>query len=280
MRKAFFLVCFSLCFASLVFAKIDAKDYQEAINLFQSHKYNEAIEILQASIKQDPDQPFLFNLLGLIYAEQGESITSAEGSFEQAIRLDPNFADAYFNLASLYAKEGARPDLAAKYFEKTLKADPTYAKAYFGLGWFTLTSSHEAEKAAGYFKQTLEAFPEFSEAYYGLGLAYVQMGKAPLALESVSKLRNLGREDLASYLEMAIRGGELAPGFQEENSESGPAMQNTASFQESSGGEAQSSFDAPAPPSGKRPMAPAQPVSRESSQQDSSRSNSNPFQLH
>lgn len=219
MKKAlFFILC--LCFANnICFALINPADYRRAIKYLEEEKYNEAIEILQNSLKEDPDQATIYNLLGLIYLRQNESITSAIGSLEQAIRVDPNFAEAYFNLASVYAGAGNRPDLAAEYFKKTLEVDPKYVKAYFGLGWFTLTAKEDPGKAIEYFQKAISSFPEFAEAYYGLGLAYVQFRKAPMALESISQLRAMGREDLATYLEMAVRGEGLSESFRAENSE-------------------------------------------------------------
>lgn len=197
-----------------VFAGTEMNDYQKAVNFFQEERYNEAIEVLQRILKADPNQAPVYNLLGLIYLRQGESIQSAIGSFEQAIRIDPNYAEAYFNLASTFAGPGNRPELAAENFRKTLAADPNYTKAHFGLGWFTLTERQDPVEASEHFQKAIEAFPDFAEAYYGLGLSYVQMGKAPMALETVSRLRNMGREDLASYLEVAIRGEtlEASPG--------------------------------------------------------------------
>ena len=188
-------------------------DYQKAVKLFQEEQYNEAIDVLQRILRNDPNQAPVYNLLGLIYLRQGESIQSAIGSFEQAIRTDPNYAEAYFNLASTYAGPGNRPALAAENFKKTLEADPNYTKAHFGLGWFTLTETQDPTEAVKHFNKAIESFPDFAEAYYGLGLSYVQMGKAPMALETVSQLRNMGREDLATYLETAIRGETLEGKF-------------------------------------------------------------------
>lgn len=193
-----------------VFALVNTKDYQKAAQLVQEEKYDEAIEVLKKSLDENPDQATAYNLLGLIYLKQNESVASAIGSFEQAIRLDPAYADAYFNLASTFAGAGNRPKLAAQYFRKTLEVDPSYQKAYFGLGWFTLTSLEDPEKALEYFQKAVEYFPNFGEAQYGVGLCYVQMNKAPMALQAVSQLRKAGREDLASFLESVIRGGKVS----------------------------------------------------------------------
>lgn len=211
MRTVFFLL-FLLSWGAvpLSFAKISRSDYEKALAFANQEQYDEAIEVLQASLKADPDQALIYNLLGMIYLRQNESVQSAIGSFQEAIRLDPNMAEAYFNLASTYAGGANRPDLAAVYFKKTLEVDPRYVKAYFGLGWFTLTAEEKPEEAAAYFQKAIHFFPDFAEAYYGLGLSHIQMGKSPLALQAVSQLRGLGREDLAAYLEAVLRGGKVS----------------------------------------------------------------------
>ena len=210
MRTAVLLLLSCFIFGTSCFAAIEQEEYRQALKYFEDNQFDQAIDALQKILEKDPNQAPVYNLLGLIYLKEGKSMQSAIGSFEQAIRIDSKYADAYFNLASTYAGPANRPYLAAEYFKKTLDADPSYAKAHFGLGWFSLTSNENAEMAAEQFQKSIDSFPDFAEAYYGLGLAYVQMGKAPLALRIVSKLREMGREDLAMYMETAIRGGNLS----------------------------------------------------------------------
>jgi tetratricopeptide (TPR) repeat protein len=219
---AFCLVC-----GPASFAVMSHDEYQHAMDLFNKGDYNGSIAVLKSSLDADPNQAMVYNLLGTIYLQQNQSIQSALGSFEQAIRIDPKFTDALFNLASTYAGPADRPELAEKYFRKTLEVDPQYVKAYFGLGWFTLTTREKPGEAAGYFEKAIANFPNFAEAYYALGLSYIQMGKAPMALQSVSKLRAMGREDLASYLELVLRGGEISK-IQQAEAPAEPAAQNTA----------------------------------------------------
>lgn len=205
-----------LVFCHSAVARISPDDYKRAADFFNEEQYDDAIAVLKASLDEDPNQAGIYNLIGIIYLKQNQSVQSAIGSFEQAIEIDPNFAEAYFNLASTYAGTANRPELAAKYFKKTLEVDPKYVKAYFGLGWFTLVNLENPEKAVEYFQKATASFPGFAEAFYGLGLAYIQMGKAPLALQPVSKLRTLGREDLASYLESVLRGNKVSDTLQNE----------------------------------------------------------------
>lgn len=217
MRTAAILLLSGIFWGTVCFAATQQEEYQQALKFFQEDQYNQAIDTLQKLLEKDPNQAPAYNLLGMIYLKQGQSIESAIGSFEQAVRIDPKYADAYFNLASTYAGPANRPQLAAANFKKTLEADPNYTKAHFGLGWFSLTANEDAEMAAEHFKKAIENYPDFAEAHYGLGLAYVQMGKAPLALKIVSQLRSMGREDLATYMETAIRGENLSDRMNDQN---------------------------------------------------------------
>ncbi len=187
--------------------KAPKDDYQQGVEYYQSGEYDLAIDAFQRYLPKAPHPAPIYNLLGLTYLKQNESVESAMGSFKQAIKLDPNFAEAYFNLASTYAPRD--PAMAAVYFQKTIDVDPNYFKAYFGLGWFTLTEKHDPVKAMEFFERTIERFPDFAEAYYGKGLAYVQLGKKELALEPISYLRVMHREDLAALVELAVRGETL-----------------------------------------------------------------------
>ncbi len=237
MRVLALLVLTAVLSGAPWFAATQQEDYQQAIRLFQEDQYDQAIDVLRGLLERDPNQALAYNVLGLIYLKQGQSIESAIGSFEQAVRIDPKYADAYFNLASTYAGQANRPQLAAMYFKKTLEADPGYTKAHFGLGWFSMTANEDAETAAHHFQKAIENYPDFAEAHYGLGLAYVQMEKAPLALDLVSKLRGLNREDLANYLETAIRGENLGDRFTEEAppSEESPVAVSRESERNASG---------------------------------------------
>jgi tetratricopeptide (TPR) repeat protein len=275
MKLLFFLFLFLALSCQPSFAKISRDDYQRAVDFLSHDQFDEAIAILKTSLDADPGQAPIYNLLGMIYLKQNESITSAIGSFEEALRIDPEFADAYFNLASLYAGAANRPELAAEYFKKTLEIDPKYVKAYFGLGWFTLTSLEKPVEAAGYFEKAISYFPDFAEAYYGLGLSYIQMGKAPLALQAVSQIRALGREDLASYLESVLRGGKVSEALQGEVKNEPALDEAPPPAQEAAG----ASAPVLAPKAGEESLS-GEPAASESSANGNSSENNNPFQLN
>lgn len=205
MKTFFGIIILIGLFAGMAWAEENQKsDFELGKEHYERGEYDLAIDAFQRYLPQADDPAAIYNLLGLTYLKQNQSVESAIGSFQQAVKFNPNFADAYFNLATAYANTD--PALAAEYFQKTITVDPNYSKAYFGLGWFTLTEKMDPAKALELFDKSIEQFPDFAEAYYGKGLAYVQLGKREMALEPISHLREIHREDLATLVELAVRG--------------------------------------------------------------------------
>ena len=65
----------------------------------QQSKFTEAIELLRTYIYAHPDKPLLWNGLGAVLSEQGDS-EQAITFYDEALRLDPNYGTAYHNRAS------------------------------------------------------------------------------------------------------------------------------------------------------------------------------------
>lgn len=173
-------------------ASLDEGDYEAAIASFKK------------ALETYPDSPELYNLLGITYLKQGESIQSAVGSFQEAIRVDPNFRDGYFNLAVTYAGLGKDPAEAKKYFEKTIELAPNFAGAYLGLGWIYLFEDHDVENAVMILEKAIKLKSDLAEAHFALGAAYISMGKRALALTPITTLRDLNRQELAANLEAEL----------------------------------------------------------------------------
>ena len=77
---------------------------QTAVNIFKSGNLSKAEEESKKLIAGNPKVAFLYNLLGLISAEQKE-IVLAEEYYEKGLSIDPNFAIIYNNLGLLYYRK-------------------------------------------------------------------------------------------------------------------------------------------------------------------------------
>lgn len=72
-----------------------------AVTYFDLGKFEEAIEICDDGLKENPENPELWNTLGAVYFNQG-NFKSAQDSFEAAVILNPYYPEALFNLRDTY----------------------------------------------------------------------------------------------------------------------------------------------------------------------------------
>jgi len=112
---------------------------------------------LQELFKRLPGDPRIYNLLGVIDAQEN-NFTAAESNFQRAIQLAPRFTGAYLNLGRFYQehanqKEGM--EKALKVYRKILEFEPDHVEANYQaagllnrLGQFALSLEHLARLPA------------------------------------------------------------------------------------------------------------------------------------
>jgi len=83
-----------------------------ACTLKDLEKYPEAIEVLKTAIAYTPNDPSLWNTLGTIVSEQGDSST-AMIFYNEALSHDPSFAKAVYNIAKVKLLYGDLVDALA-----------------------------------------------------------------------------------------------------------------------------------------------------------------------
>ncbi len=215
MKTGFMLFFFwSAVFFLSMPAYADEKDelsanLKRAQACMQEEDYDCAVDELQTILEIKPDMAQVRNLLGLAYSKQDGFIQSAIAEFEEAAALDPHYAEPYFNLGTLYAGTIHDAEAALDYFEKALRADPSYTRAEFAMAWIYMFEKKDLERALALFKRSAEKMPRLAEAHYGLALCYLQMNKRELALEPISHMREMNREDLAAKIESFMQTGDL-----------------------------------------------------------------------
>ena len=94
--------------------------------------YNEIFE----NLKEYKNSYFLYNMLGLVYAQSNE-INKAIQNYEEAVRINPKYIDAYNNLALAYYNLG-EVDNAIENLQEAIKINENFyiahnnlAKIYF-----------------------------------------------------------------------------------------------------------------------------------------------------
>jgi tetratricopeptide (TPR) repeat protein len=144
--------------------------FEQAIQLLQTGKSDQALALVDAAIAAGARDPSLYNLRGLAASELGRD-GEAEESFRAVIRLTPKSAMGYTNLGVLLSKLGRHQDAAAA-FRESVQLDPRSFTALLGLG-ASLAALNKYDDAAKYLERAWNVNPgdfqagyEWAEALY------------------------------------------------------------------------------------------------------------------
>gem|GEM_PF-700225 len=184
-----------------------------------------AVAALEEAIREEPDNPFFYNNLGL-HAQARGDLEEAEGLLREAYELserhpdnaanlaqvlalrgktgeavtlledalakDPRHPSCLSNLAAVYYQLG-RPDLALGYAEESLRwgsAPQTYSLAVYAC-----LSLGRTDRAEGYLNQGLAVFPEDQGLWLTRAQLLLSTGDIPGAREALRRARGLPGED-------------------------------------------------------------------------------------
>ncbi len=121
----FFLFFFS--FFSFLFAG----ELKEAYHFFKEKKYDQAQELYQNFLRENPQNEAALYYLGRIFLQKGE-YKSAEEFLRDCLEQNPKNVDAKFFLAyALYHQQ--KYEEAKKLWEEVLETSPNYVDAYIAL---------------------------------------------------------------------------------------------------------------------------------------------------
>jgi len=177
----------------------DAGDEQRLAQIqqwIQSGDLGTARTSLAQCLSQSPQDPRLYNLLGIIEAQE-KNFTAAESNFERAIQLAPRFTGAYLNLGRLYQEHSDQPRAREKglaIYRKLLGFEPNHVEANYQAAWLLNRLGVYADSLAH-----LARLPaEYQQRSQALALACADnaaLGKGALAQAAGTRL--LASGDLA-----------------------------------------------------------------------------------
>ena len=156
-------------------------------NLYKIYKTSETEEFLfeaRKTLKQYPDAFMVWNLLGIVKAENG-NISEAANSFKKAVNLNSNFADGYNNLGNTLVEQG-KFDEAIVSFENALSLKPEMAEALNNLGNI-FQNQGEFNNALKHYEKAISINPNYIDALNNLGVAYQHLGKSINAINAFKK---------------------------------------------------------------------------------------------
>ena len=166
-----------LFFLTVVVSYSNAQTVQEAASLFDQGKYSEAETILNALVKENPQNAEAHLYLGKVYKVRNQ-FDRAERQMKRAVDIDPQFLDAYMELGRLSldrprVSSENRWRLARNYYKKAIKNIPTAGEALLML-FDSYVNTGEAGKGSQVILDFVQSNPDSLSSY----LAYAELIKA------------------------------------------------------------------------------------------------------
>jgi tetratricopeptide (TPR) repeat protein len=176
--------------------------YEQAIQLLQTGKNDDAMALIDAAIAAGARDPSLYNLRGLAASELGRD-REAEESFRTVIRLTPKSAMGYTNLGVLLSKLGRHQDAASE-FRESVQLDPRNFTALLGLG-ASLAALNKYDDAAKYLERAWNVHPGDFQAGYEWAHALYET-KQPSAAKKVLDRLSAPKEPDAAVTYYSLAG--------------------------------------------------------------------------
>jgi tetratricopeptide (TPR) repeat protein len=189
--------------------------------------YPEAFDALNEAIKIFPDDPELYDMLGIAYAQM-EQFEEAIKQYTTALQINPAFTPAKQNMAMSYNNQGVGYSKAGQW-EKAIQAynqamilAPDMEEAQKNLYAAYWNSALELSKAGrdadaiNAYQHLIKLDPNNKDAHNNLGAVYFRLGKYNEAIASFTNALKLdpGSKDLRDNIAIVHNkaGTELAKG--------------------------------------------------------------------
>ncbi|HIQ30794.1 MAG TPA: tetratricopeptide repeat protein [Aquifex aeolicus] len=146
--------------------------YDLGMSSFYAKNFSEAIAYLYRASRKAPQEPKVWNALGITYMEVGE-FKKSEEAFKRALQSDPNFSEAKMNLGILYLRKKDYRE-AIKYLREAV-SDETFDKKHVAFYHLAKVYKELGDKRS-YLENLKKATaynPLFMEAQLELGSAYM-----------------------------------------------------------------------------------------------------------
>jgi tetratricopeptide (TPR) repeat protein len=178
----------------------------KGLQLLQTGLIEAAIKELKKAVEFNPQYPRPYNILGVIFASQGNTQNAIE-YLQRAITIDNQYKEAYFNLASVYQSSGKNEE-AIDTYKKYLTFVPLGADACMNIGLLYAAEGKYKESLA-YYEKVLATEPSNADAYFNLGLTYFMSDEYTLSKANLLKAKHFyqqqrnanGIEAVSKYLD-------------------------------------------------------------------------------
>ena len=141
----------------------------KVITLFNEGKLKESLKETLLVKKKYPDEPFIYNLLGVLYAHMG-SYKESINNYSRAIKLNPRYFEAFNNAGVAYIS-WKKFDKAIEYLDRSIQINPLYAEAYNNKG-NALKEKEEYDLAIESYQKSANLNPNFIDAIANAGIIH------------------------------------------------------------------------------------------------------------
>ena len=139
------------------------------------------IQLLQAQLARQPNDPGLYYELGRCYLAQQQP-QEADMAFQQALRLAPDHPQILMQLGNVASLAGDEVQ-ASRYFTASLQQDAAQPDVHFNLG-NSLRKQGQCAQAIQHYLQAIRLQPQDADYHNNLGNAYREAGELALAVQA------------------------------------------------------------------------------------------------
>jgi len=169
---------------------------QKLQNYLKIQDYKTVVDGCEKLIKKFPNNPFLFNLLGLALHGSGKCLIAID-RYKKALDLDLNFLPAMNNIANSYKAIG-NFEKAEHYYNKVIKIKPNYFQAINNYANLK-TLIYEYPSAIELYKKALVIKENDLTILFSLANAYHAVGDINKTKEIISKILDFDPKHISTH---------------------------------------------------------------------------------
>lgn len=159
---------------------------QQALDLCNKNKFDEALPILEEITKTDPKNSEAWRTLAQLHWFHQHDPEKAYNELIEALRCEPSNIWALVLMGNLLTKEKNDVEHAKQYYDKVLEFHPDNAIAINNIG-ATYMEVKDYEAALPYLQKALAIDDTYANSYYGLALCYYKLGRLSDAFDICHK---------------------------------------------------------------------------------------------
>lgn len=168
-------------------------EYQKAVSLVQNNQFEDAEDIIDDLVDDDPDNLTYLELLATIKFTSDDPYEAIR-ICKRMLNLRPVAASTWYNMGNYYIRMDSI-DIAEKCFTKSLEINPEYPDANSFLGTIASMKGSDYETAMGFYEREIEVNPTNEDVYYNAGKLSFDNQKYEDAINYLKKLVALNPND-------------------------------------------------------------------------------------